>query len=48
MGHDAVPPENAWRFCQQNRASMHLLDADHRLLGILPIMADTFDRLLSD
>ena len=45
---DVVPPENAWRFCQQHRASLHMLDADHRLLSILPIMADAFDRFLSD
>ena len=45
---DVVPPENAWRFCQKHRASLHLLDADHRLLSILPIMADAFDRFLSN
>ena len=45
---EVVPPENVWRFCQQHRASLHMLDADHRLLTILPIMADAFDRFLSD
>ncbi|MGZ8190732.1 MAG: YqiA/YcfP family alpha/beta fold hydrolase [Methylococcaceae bacterium] len=44
---DIVPPENAWRFCRQHRARLHMLDADHRLLSILPIMADTFDRFLT-
>ncbi len=43
---EVVPPENAWRFCQQHRASLHLYNADHRLLSILPIMADAFDRFL--
>jgi alpha/beta superfamily hydrolase len=45
---DVVPPENAWRFCQQHRASLHMLDSDHRLLSILPIMVDAFDRFLSN
>jgi alpha/beta superfamily hydrolase len=45
---DVVPPENVWRFCRQHRATLHVLDADHRLLSILPIMADAFDRFLSD
>ncbi len=43
---DIVPPEHAWRFCRQHRARLHMLDADHRLLSILPIMADAFDRFL--
>lgn len=43
-----VPPENAWRFCRQHRASLHLLDADHRMLSLLPMIADTFDRFLSE
>jgi len=45
---DVVPPENVWRFCQQHCAFLHIFDADHRLLSILPIMADAFDRFLSD
>lgn len=45
---DIVPPENAWRFCRQHRASLHMLDADHRLLSVLPVIADAFDRFLSD
>ena len=45
---DIVPPEHAWRFCRQHRARLHMLDADHRLLSILPIMTDAFDRFLSD
>ena len=45
---EVVPPENVWRFCQQHRACLHLLDADHRLLSILPVMADAFDRFLLD
>jgi pimeloyl-ACP methyl ester carboxylesterase len=45
---EVVPPENVWRFCQQHRACLHILNADHRLLSILPIMADAFDRFLRD
>lgn len=45
---DVVPPENAWRFCREQRACLHMLDADHRLLSILPIMAEAFERFLGD
>ena len=44
---DVVPPENVWRFCQRHHARLHLYDADHRLLSILPEMARAFGRLLS-
>ncbi|WP_019868065.1 YqiA/YcfP family alpha/beta fold hydrolase [Methylovulum miyakonense] len=45
---DIVPPDHAWRFCQRHRARLHMLDADHRLLSVLPIMADAFDRFLRE
>ena len=45
---DVVPPENSWRFCQQHRARLHMHDADHRLLSILPLMVETFSRFLND
>ena len=45
---EVVPPENAWRFCQQYRASLHMYNADDRLLSILPIMAHAFGRFLED
>lgn len=45
---EVVPPENSWRFCQQHQANLHMLDSDHRLLSVLPIMADAFDRFLDD
>ena len=45
---DVVPPENAWRFCQRHKATLHMLDADHRLLSILPLMCTAFDRLLGE
>ena len=45
---EVVPPENSWRFCQQHQATLHMLDSDHRLLSVLPLMADAFDRFLDD
>lgn len=44
---EVVPPENAWRFCKIHRAVLHLLDADHRLLSVLPNMVEAFDRFLT-
>lgn len=45
---DIVPAQNAWRFCQAHRARLCLFDADHRLLSILPQMADAFKGFLAD
>lgn len=42
-----VPPENAWRFCREYKARLNMLDADHRLLDILPIMVTAFDGFLA-
>jgi alpha/beta superfamily hydrolase len=44
---DVAPSENSWRFCKKHRATLHMLDADHRLLSVLPFMAEAFDRFLS-
>lgn len=44
---DVVPPENAWRFCRTHSASLHMLDADHRLLSVLPQMVAAFDEFLT-
>ncbi|MDT4332519.1 alpha/beta hydrolase [Methylomonas sp. MED-D] len=44
---DVVPPEHAWRFCREHGARLHLYDADHRLLSILPAMGLAFDRFLA-
>ncbi len=43
---DIVPPENAWRFCRQHRATLHMVDGDHRLLSALPFMCAAFARFL--
>lgn len=45
---DVVPPENVWRFCREHRARLHMLDADHRLLSILPTMTAVFARFLTE
>ena len=44
---DIVPPANVWRFCREHRAQLHLFDADHRLLSILPEMRDQFAKILA-
>lgn len=44
---DVVPPENAWQFCRQHRASLQMLDADHRMLGVLPAISEAFGRFLA-
>lgn len=41
-----VPPENVWRFCQAHRAALHMMDADHRLLSVLPAMTEAFAKFL--
>jgi alpha/beta superfamily hydrolase len=33
---EIVPVENAWRFSQKHRCHLQLLDADHRLISVLP------------
>lgn len=45
---DVVPPENAWKFCQQFNATLHLRDADHRLLSVLPTISEAFGRFLRE
>lgn len=43
---DIVPPDHAWRFCQQHHIELRMLDSDHRLLSQLPVLADEFERFL--
>jgi len=45
---EVVPPENAWRFCRTHHARLQMLDADHRLLSILPQMTVEFARFLQE
>jgi hypothetical protein len=42
-----VPPENSWKFCRQHRIRLIMLDADHRLSGEIPLLAEEFDRFLT-
>lgn len=41
-----VPPDNAWRFCQQYRAKLTMFDSDHRLISVLPNLKHEFEQLL--
>lgn len=43
---EVVPAENVWLFCKIHAAALHMLDADHRLLSVLPEMVQAFDRFL--
>lgn len=45
---DIVPPENAWRFCQHYHIRLSLFDTDHRMLNVLPQLADEFSQFLSN
>jgi alpha/beta superfamily hydrolase len=45
---DVVPPDNAWRFCQQYQCQLLMLDADHRLTSHLPRLAEEFERFLGE
>lgn len=44
---DIVPPENAWRFCQQYRCRLLMLDADHRLMSHIQLLQEEFGRFLA-
>jgi hypothetical protein len=44
---DIVPPENAWRFCQNYRLRLNLYDTDHRMLSVMPQLVDEFSRFLA-
>lgn len=45
---DVVPPENAWRFCQQYRVRLQMLDSDHRLISEIPYLQQELSRFLSE
>ncbi|MBF0152205.1 MAG: alpha/beta hydrolase [Magnetococcales bacterium] len=44
---DVVPPANSVRFAQKHKATLHMIDSDHRLLDAVPFLAHTFDWFLS-
>lgn len=41
-----IPPANVIAFAAKHRAGLHLLDADHRLLSVLPEVGDLFASFL--
>lgn len=43
---DVVLPQNSIRFAQQYRATLHLIDSDHRLTAELPDICNLFDLFL--
>ena len=45
---DIVPPDNAWKFCQQYHCQLKMLDADHRLTSHLPQLTKEFDCFLAE
>mgnify|MGYP003387953438 FL=1 len=43
---EVVPAEHGIRFAAQHHAELHVLDADHRLNEVLPIVRLLFERFL--
>ncbi|WP_181918361.1 MULTISPECIES: alpha/beta hydrolase [unclassified Wenzhouxiangella] len=43
---DIIPWENSLRYAEASRASLHLLDSDHRLESALPELKSIFERFL--
>ena len=40
---EIIPAANSFHFAQQHRATLHLLDADHRLNSVLPRLGRLFE-----
>jgi len=45
---EVVPVEKAIHFSQQHKATLHLIDGDHRLTEQLPQLCQLFDQFLAD
>ena len=45
-GDDVVPWQNSERFAKQHRCMLHLIDADHRLDGAIPVLERLFGMFL--
>lgn len=43
---EIIPVEAGIRFAQKHRASLHVLDSDHRLNSVLPVVGDLFEQFL--
>lgn len=44
---DVIPAANAYRFAQENRCSIHLIDGDHRLNESLDVIEPIFAQFLA-
>ncbi|MCO6439658.1 MAG: alpha/beta hydrolase [Nitrococcus mobilis] len=45
---DVIPIEHSWRFAQQHRARLHVLDGDHTLNAHLPLLERLFETFLDE
>lgn len=43
---EVIPIDHSIRFCQLQKADLHILDSDHRLNSVLPELGCIFDRFL--
>ena len=43
---EVVPVENVIRFARQSNVELHLLDSDHRLVSVLPMIGELFSGFL--
>ncbi len=41
-----IPPEDSFRFAQEHKATLHLVDADHQLNGQVPFVCAVLGRIL--
>jgi len=46
-GDDIIPWRNSLRFAEGSRATLHLVDSDHRLESALPLLQSTFRAFLA-
>lgn len=45
---EVVPVENVLRFAQRHALELHLLNADHRLLSVMPLLGGLFELFLNN
>ena len=43
---EVIPIDHSIRFCQRQKADLHILDSDHRLNSVLPELGHIFDHFL--
>jgi alpha/beta superfamily hydrolase len=44
---EVVPVANSYRYAQEHRATLHLIDSDHRLLDSVALINDYFEQFLT-